>query len=182
MAFSKLEKVLLLKLGIDVVRSPVSRKVAYSLALAAARVAAPATVPLASALGPFAPIAAGAGLGALALQTDPGQQLLAMAEERGRADRIRFEQALTNITEGTRRKVAKKRSSWNRSIAAGMKAVRLSTSYGKKGTINNMQKALAQVTKAAAKVKKTGKVEKQGIKRKIGLAVRRFFGKGGRLA
>jgi len=105
-----------------------------------------------------------------------------MAEERGRADRIRFEQALTNITEGTRRKVAKKRSSWNRSIAAGMKAVRLSTSYGKKGTINNMQKALSQVTRTAAKVKKTGKVEKQGIKRKIGLAVRRFFGKGGRLA
>ena len=43
------------------------------------------------------PYLAGAALGYGALQTEPGQQLLEMAEDRGRMDRIRYEQALTDL-------------------------------------------------------------------------------------
>ena len=53
-----------------------------------------------------------------------------------------------------------------------MKAVKNSTSYGKKGTINNSKKAFSAVTKTASKINKGGKVAKKGIQRKIGLAIR----------
>ena len=93
MVFSTLEKILLAKLGVDVVRNPISRKAAVQAARLAARMVAPVTVPAAAALGPVLPVALGAGLGYAALQTDPGQQLLEAAAERGRQDRVRFEQA-----------------------------------------------------------------------------------------
>jgi|LULI01.1.fsa_nt_gb hypothetical protein len=66
----------------------------------------------------------------------------------------------------------KKKSKFNRAIAAGMKAIRNSTSYGKKGTINNAKKAFTAVTKTASKINKGGKVPKKGIARKIGLAIK----------
>ena len=53
-----------------------------------------------------------------------------------------------------------------------MKAVKASTSYGKKGPINNSKKAFAAVTKTASKINKGAKVAKSGITRKIGLAVK----------
>ena len=66
----------------------------------------------------------------------------------------------------------KTKTKFNRAIAAGMKAVRNSTSYGKKGTINNSKKAFSAVTKTASKINKGGKVAKKGITRKIGLAIK----------
>ena len=56
-----------------------------------------------------------------------------------------------------------------------MKTVKASTSYGKKGTINNAKKAFAAVTKTASKINKGAKVAKSGITRKIGLAVKRIL-------
>jgi len=69
----------------------------------------------------------------------------------------------------TRKKTVSK---FSKSISAGMKAVRNSTSYGKKGTINNSKKAFSAVTKTASKINKGGKVAKKGIQRKIGLAIK----------
>jgi hypothetical protein len=90
-------------------------------------------------------------------------------------DRIRFEQALTDLTVGTKKRSAKTKSKFNKSIAKGMSVVKASTSYGKKGIISSPKKAFAAVTKTASAVKRTGKVAKSGIRRKIGLAIRKIL-------
>jgi hypothetical protein len=69
----------------------------------------------------------------------------------------------------------KKVSKFSKAVSAGMKTVKASTSYGKKGTINNAKRAFSVVTKTASKIKKGGKVAKSGITRKIGLAVRKIL-------
>jgi len=97
--------------------------------------------------------AAGLALGYGALQTDPGQQLLEIAAERGRMDRIRFEQALTDISVG----VKKKKSKFNTAVSRGMSAAKAGTSYGVKGVINAPKKAFAAVTKLASKINKAKK-------------------------
>jgi len=112
-----------------------------------------------SALGAALPIvtnpyAAGLALGYGALQTQPGQQLLESAEERGRMDRIRFEQALTDLQVGVSKKVRKTKTKFNRAVGAGMKAAKAGTSYGKKGIINAPKKAFKAVTKLASKINK----------------------------
>ena len=67
------------------------------------------------------------------------------------------------------------KSKFNKAVSAGMKAVRNSASYGKKGTISNSKKAFSAVTKTASKINKGAKVAKSGITRKIGLAVKRIL-------
>ena len=69
----------------------------------------------------------------------------------------------------------KPKSKFNKALSAGMKTVKASTSYGKKGTINNAKKAFSAVTKTASAVNKGGKVAKTGIKRKIGLAIKKIL-------
>jgi len=66
----------------------------------------------------------------------------------------------------------KKPTKFNKAVKKGMSIIKASTSYGKKGTINNAKKAFTAVTKTASTVNKTGKVAKSGIKRKIGLSIR----------
>ena len=156
------------KAAIKIVKTtlPVALRVAGSVGASTAR----AAVPLAT-----NPFIAGTALGLGALETQQGQDLLAAAEERGRMDRIRFEQALTDLEVGVRKTPAKVKSKFNKAISKGMKVVKASTSYGKKGTITNAKKAFSVVTKTASAVKKTGKVAKSGIKRKIGLAIRRIL-------
>ena len=61
----------------------------------------------------------------------------------------------------------RKPSAFNRAVSAGMKAVKKSTSYGKKGTIKPAKKAFALVTKLAAAKKKKKKAPKSGIRRRI---------------
>jgi len=153
------------KAAVKIVKTtlPIALRVAGSVGASTAR----AAVPLAT-----NPFLAGTAIGLGALQTEPGQQLLAAAEERGRMDRIRFEQALTDLEVGVGKTKTKVKSKFNKSIAKGMSVVKASTSYGKKGTISNAKKAFSVVTKTASAVKKTGKVAKSGIKRKIGLAIR----------
>ena len=58
-------------------------------------------------------------------------------------------------------------SSFNKAVSAGMKAIKKSTSYGKKGTINPVKKAFAVVVKLAAAKKKKKKAPKSGIRRRI---------------
>ena len=69
----------------------------------------------------------------------------------------------------------KPKSKFNKAVSAGMKTVKASTSYGKKGTINNAKKAFSAVTKTASKINKGAKVAKSGISRKIGLAIKKVL-------
>jgi len=69
----------------------------------------------------------------------------------------------------------RKLSKFNKAIKAGMSAAKASTSYGKKGTINNAKKAFTAVTKTASRINKGGKVAKKGVARKIGLAIKRIL-------
>jgi len=177
-AFSKLEKVLLAKLGVDVVRQPITRKVAIKIAMAAARIVAPATVPIASALSPYAPIAAGAALGGYALQTELGQEVVglrpdltydpgSLVAERGRQDRLRFERYVQDTLALAPIKRKRRMSKFNAAVKKGMSIVKQSTSYGRKGIINNPKKAFAAVTKTVSKANKRQKAPKKGILKKV---------------
>jgi len=125
--------------------APLASRAAVGTAALAGRSAIGAIAPIAA-----NPYAAGLALGYGALQTQPGQQLLESAEERGRMDRIRFEQALTDISVG----VKKKKSKFNTAVSKGMATIKAGTSYGKKGVINAPKKAFAAVTKLASKINK----------------------------
>jgi hypothetical protein len=61
----------------------------------------------------------------------------------------------------------RKPSAFNRAVSAGMKVVKKSTSYGKRGVIKPSKKAFALVTKLAAAKKKKKKAPKSGIRRRI---------------
>jgi hypothetical protein len=67
------------------------------------------------------------------------------------------------------------KSKFNKAVSAGMKVLKASTSYGKKGTINNAKKAFSLVTKTASGVKKGKKIPKSGIKRKLAITMRKIL-------
>jgi len=178
MAFSNLEKAMALVIGIDIATPGFSRTAAKAAVGALGRTAAyvaPRAAAAVPAAATYNPALTGAAIGLGALQTQPGQQLLDIAAERGRMDRIRFEQALTDLTVGVQRKKVKTKSKFNKAIAKGMSVVKASTSFGKKNVISSPKKAFSAVVKTASAVKRTGKVAKSGIKRKIGLAIRKIL-------
>jgi hypothetical protein len=72
-------------------------------------------------------------------------------------DRIRFEQGLADIEFGIKKKVKKTKSKFNSAVSKGMKAVKNSTSYGKKGIINAPKKAFKAVVATASKLSKAKK-------------------------
>jgi len=78
---------------------------------------------------------------------------------------------------GTRRPAFTKKvqTRFNKAVSKGMKIVKGSTSYGKKGTINNAKKAFSAVTKVASAASKKKKTPKSGITRKIYLGVKGLF-------
>ena len=97
MAFSNLEKAMALVIGIDIATPGFSRAAAKAAIGAIARATPPlatSAATTASRLASVNPALTGTAIGEYlgALQTDPGQDLLAAAAERGRMDRIRFEQ------------------------------------------------------------------------------------------
>jgi len=142
-----------------------------------------AAVPAASILGSTAraaiplatnPYLAGTALGLGALQTQPGQELLDAAGERGRMDRIRFEQALTDLEVGVGKVKSRTKSKFNKFVSAGMKNIKASTTYGKKGIINAPKKAFKAVVSAASAVNKGKKMPKSGLKRKLMMVMRKI--------
>jgi hypothetical protein len=178
MAFSNLEKAMALVIGIDIATPGFSRSAAKAAVGALGRTAAYVTPRAAAAIpaaAAYSPVATGTAIGLGALQTQPGQQLLDIAAERGRMDRIRFEQALTDLTVGVQKRKVRTKSKFNKAVSAGMKTVRASTSYGKKGIISSPKKAFSVVTKTASKILKGGKTAKGGIKRKLGLVMRKIL-------
>jgi len=142
------------KAAIKIVKTtlPLALRVGGSVGSSAVR----AAIPLAT-----NPYLAGAALGYGALQTEPGQQLLEAASDRGRMDRIRYEQALTDLEVGIEKRVKKTKSKFNSAVSKGMKAVKNSVSYGKKGVISAPKKAFKAVVSTAAKL---NKAKKSGLK------------------
>jgi len=178
MSFSNLEKAMALVIGIDIATPGFSRSAAKAAVGALGRTAAYVTPRVAAAIpaaASYNPALTGAAIGLGALQTQPGQQLLDIAAERGRMDRIRFEQALTDLTVATQKKTVKTKSKFNKAIKLGMASVKASTSFGKKGTINNAKKAFTAVTKTASAIAKGKKLAKSGIRRIIGQAIKPIY-------
>jgi len=120
------------------------------------------------------PYLAGTALGLGALQTQPGQELLEAASERGRMDRIRFEQALTDLTVGVTKTKTRTKSKFNNLVSKGMSTIKQSTDYGKKGVINAPKKAFKVVVAAASAVSRGKKIPKSGIKRKLMTMMRKL--------
>ena len=69
---------------------------------------------------------------------------------------------------------------FNKAVKEGMKIVRSSSSYGKKGTITNSKKAFTAVTKAVSKARKGGKLPKKGVLRKVQSKAKGILGKIGK--
>jgi len=100
------------------------------------------------------PYIAGPALGAYALSTEPGQQLLEASAQSGADTRRSFDMALFNLQAQAEEKVKRTKSKFNKAVGAGMKAAKAGTSYGKKGIISAPKKAFAAVTKLASKINK----------------------------
>ena len=65
-------------------------------------------------------------------------------------------------------------SQFNKAVKKGMKIVKASTSYGKKGVINAPKKAFKAVVSAASAVNKGKKMPKSGLKRKLMMVMRKL--------
>jgi len=144
---------------------PIALRVGGSVGVSTARAALPLVTN---------PYLAGTALGLGALQTQPGQELLEAAGERGRMDRIRFEQALTDLEVGVGKVKSRTKSKFNKFVSAGMKSVKASATYGKKGVINAPKKAFKAVVSAASAVNKGKKMPKSGLKRKLMMVMRKI--------
>ena len=112
-----------------------------------------------SAVGAAAPIVTnpyvlGGALGYGALQTQPGQDLLAAAEQSGADTRRQLDMAVFNAQARAEDKVKRTKSKFNKAVSAGMKAAKASTSYGRAGVINAPKTAFKAVTKLASKINK----------------------------
>ena len=155
------------KAAIKIVKTtlPVALRVGGSVGVSTARAALPLVTN---------PYLAGTSLGLGALQTEPGQELLAAAEERGRMDRIRFEQALTDLEVGVGKVKSRTQSKFNKFVSKGMATVKASTTYGKKGIINAPKKAFKAVVAAASAVNRGKKLPKSGFKRKLMMVMRKL--------
>ena len=158
----------------------ISRKAAVQVVKkvlpAALRVAAVPAASIARSALPLAynPYIAGTALGLGALQTEPGQDLLAAAAESGRDTRRSLDMALFNIQALGEEKVKRTKSKFNTMVSKGMKSVKASTTYGKKGIINAPKNAFKAVVAAASAVTKGKKPPKSGLKRKLMLLMRRI--------
>ena len=155
------------KAAIKIVKTtlPLALRIGGSVGVSTARAALPLVTN---------PYLAGTALGLGALQTQPGQQLLEEASERGRMDRIRFEQALTDLTVGAGKVKTRTKSKFNNMVSKGMSTIKASTTYGKKGVINAPKKAFKAVVAAASAVSRGKKVPKSGIKRKLMTIMRKL--------
>ena len=166
MAFSNLEKAMAAVIGLDIARPGTSRAAAKRAVAMLGR-GAVRTAPVAARVNPYA--AAGlTGLAAYELGLlDPLAQPAMQAVEA--IDEV--------VVQAPERRRKKRRTQFNKAVSEGMKAVKKSASYGKKGTINNAKKAFTQVTKVASKLNKGQKVGTKGPTGVIKRAISKFFPK-----
>ena len=201
MALTTTEKLALAALGIDEVMLKgrgVGARALKGIAKAAVKVSpyvarggavgAPVAGRTAAALAAANPVSTGLGLGLGFTQTPMGQELLEAAAERGRADRIALEQAITDriqaatdiarspmVQSGAKSFVKRKVSNYNKAIKAGMAAVKKSNFDGKRGTFRNAKVSFKKVNKVASAVNKGKKVASKGVTGVISKAVGRFL-------
>ena len=85
--------------------------------------------------------------------------------------------SLTSPTQVERKARAppKKKSRFNKAVSSGLKALKASTSYGKKGTINNAKAAFKTATKAASSRLKGKKAPKKGPARTAYMAAKKVY-------
>ena len=170
MAFSNLEKAMAAYIGLDLAVPGLSREaVKRAFSVTARRAAAPTAAAGLGLARRYPLTAAGlAGYGAYeAGLLDP----LAEPFERG----VRgFEDV---VVQAPKRRRAKRKTVFNKAVSEGMKAVKKSTSYGKKGTINNAKKAFGAVNKVASKLNRGKKVSTKGPTGVIKRAISKFFPK-----
>jgi len=76
-----------------------------------------------------------------------------------------FGEVFESITVPSKRK--KRMSQFNRAVKEGMKLVKASPSYGKKGSISNAKKAFSAVTKTVSKVNRGKPKPKTGVLKKV---------------
>lgn len=173
MAFSNLEKAMAAVIGLDIARPGTSRAAAKRAVQVLARGAVRAA-PVAAQAARVNPYAA-AGLTGLAAYElgllDP------LAAPTMQAAQTATEAAQEILIERPERVRKKRRTTFNKAVSAGMKAVKQSTSYGKKGTINNAKKAFSAVNKVASKLNKGQKVSTKGPTGVIKRAIGKFFPK-----
>tara|TARA_R100000654_G_scaffold65586_1_gene93484 strand:- start:813 stop:1388 length:576 start_codon:yes stop_codon:yes gene_type:complete len=173
MAFSNLEKAMAAVIGLDIARPGTSRAAAKQAVAVLARGAVRAA-PVAAQAARVNPYAA-AGLTGLAAYElgllDP------LAAPTMQAAQTATEAAQEILIERPKRVRKKRKTTFNKAVSAGMKAVKQSTSYGKKGTINNAKKAFTQVTKVASKLNQGKKVSNKGPTGVIKRAISRLFPK-----
>jgi hypothetical protein len=173
MAFSNLEKAMAAVIGLDIARPGTSRAAAKRAVEVIARGAVRAA-PVAAQAARVNPYAA-AGLTGLAAYElgllDP------LAAPTMQAAQTATEAAQEILIERPERVRKKRRTTFNKAVSAGMKAVKQSTSYGKKGTINNAKKAFSAVNKVASKLNKGQKVSTKGPTGVIKRAINKFFPK-----
>ena len=63
-------------------------------------------------------------------------------------------------------------SNFNKAVKEGMKIIKASSSYGKKGVIRDSKKAFSAVTKTVSKARKGAKLPKKGALRKVAIKAR----------
>ena len=95
-----------------------------------------------------------------------------------RPEDIFIQEAISTAIVPKKRKKAM--TKFNKAVKEGMKIVRSSSSYGKKGTISNSKKAFAAVTKSVSKARKGGKLPKKGVLRKVQSKAKGILGKIGK--
>jgi hypothetical protein len=95
---------------------------------------------------------------AFAHRMGPGSQVVPIPE------RIVGGAIETALVPSRRKKAMTK---FNKAVKEGMKIVKSSSSYGKKGTISNSKKAFKAVTKSVSKARKGAKLPKNGVLRKV---------------
>jgi len=108
------------------------------------------------------------GAEAFAHRMGPGRQYVPFPE------RVVGEVIETALVPSRRKKAMTK---FNKAVKEGMKIVRKSSSYGKKGTISNSKKAFSAVTKAVSKARKGAKLPKKGVLRSVQSKAKGILGK-----
>jgi hypothetical protein len=173
MAFSNLEKAMAAVIGLDIARPGTSRAAAKRAVAMLARGAVRAA-PVAAQTARVNPYAAAGLTGLAAYELGLLDPLAAPAMQAAQTVTEVAEEALIEVPKRERKR---RKTVFNKAVSAGMKAVKQSTSYGKKGTINNAKKAFSAVNKVASKLNKGQKVSTKGPTGVIKRAIGKFFPK-----
>jgi hypothetical protein len=173
MAFSNLEKAMAAVIGLDIARPGTSRAAAKRAVEVIARGAVRAA-PVAAQAARVNPYAAAGLTGLAAYELGLLDPLAAPTMQAAQTATEAAQEILIDRPERVRKK---RRTTFNKAVSAGMKAVKQSTSYGKKGTINNAKKAFSAVNKVASKLNKGQKVSTKGPTGVIKRAISKFFPK-----